>query len=359
MSGRRSLGAALRRLSTEHRVLWIVAATFAIAMAAVTGGPAAAVGAAGALACIGAVGIASSAARGRTTPEEGHECSGDVDAALQSTVDLRIQRRALQRFCATMNHDLRAPLRNAGLLTGWLRQDLNGPQLDDVRENLDLLDNSVRRMSELVGGSVAYAKAACMELALRPLSLEQVIQDAAASALDGATEGVALEGALPAITSDPRALQRILAAQIAYACGTCGEVETEVRIEGVVADGTLVLTVACEKPRTDERARSDPFELFEGAATQADLQGVDLPIAHLLAERLGGDLECGAIIECARRTTLRLPLRRGETDLAARAEAAAANDSLETVEIAPGERIAASLDRADEATREPVAGSAQ
>jgi light-regulated signal transduction histidine kinase (bacteriophytochrome) len=67
--------------------------------------------------------------------------------------------RELDKFASIVSHDLKAPLRAIGNLTGWIEDDMKGKMPADVQENFNTIKQRVRRMEGLINGLLEYSKA--------------------------------------------------------------------------------------------------------------------------------------------------------------------------------------------------------
>lgn len=72
---------------------------------------------------------------------------------------LEISNKELQDFAYIVSHDLKAPLRAIGTITGWLAKDYKDKLDDAGREQLDLLLNRTLRMHNMIEGILHYSRA--------------------------------------------------------------------------------------------------------------------------------------------------------------------------------------------------------
>jgi len=78
----------------------------------------------------------------------------ELIAALESS------NRELDQFAYVASHDLKAPLRGIASLSAWIEEDLGERMTDETRQHLQLLRGRVIRLENLIGGILAYSRAA-------------------------------------------------------------------------------------------------------------------------------------------------------------------------------------------------------
>jgi PAS domain S-box-containing protein len=74
--------------------------------------------------------------------------------------DLTRSNADLDQFAHVVSHDLKAPLRGIANLCQWIEEDLVGPLPENVRKHLHAMQERIRRLNDLIGGVLSYARAA-------------------------------------------------------------------------------------------------------------------------------------------------------------------------------------------------------
>ncbi|MBL0032167.1 MAG: hypothetical protein IPP27_08295 [Bacteroidetes bacterium] len=65
----------------------------------------------------------------------------------------------LDKFASIVSHDLKAPLRAIGNLTGWIEEDAGDTMTKEVRTNFDMIKQRVNRMEDLINAILDYSRA--------------------------------------------------------------------------------------------------------------------------------------------------------------------------------------------------------
>jgi signal transduction histidine kinase len=105
---------------------------------------------------------------------------------LNETLEQRVARRTaeaeqraqeLEQFAYVASHDLKAPLRGISNLTTWLQEDMQGKLNDGTREQLNLLQDRVRRMHTLIQGLLEYSRVGRVEGSLETVDTGKLVAE--------------------------------------------------------------------------------------------------------------------------------------------------------------------------------------
>jgi signal transduction histidine kinase len=75
------------------------------------------------------------------------------------TASLEKTNKELDKFASIVSHDLKAPLRAIGNLTGWIEEDAGDTLQGDVKANFELIKQRVKRMEDLINAILDYSRA--------------------------------------------------------------------------------------------------------------------------------------------------------------------------------------------------------
>lgn len=186
---------------------------------------------------------------------------------------------------ADVSHQLRTPLAALRLRLDVLAADAD----DDTASELASAQEEIARLSRLVDGLLAVARAENAVPRPVPVRVDEVVADRVA-----AWNPVALERHVslmdrcrPGLTARLGAgdLEQVLDNLLANALDALGE-GTRVRVEGVARRDRVVLTVADDGPGMSESAREAAFRRFGNP--EASGTGLGLAIVHRLITANGG-----------------------------------------------------------------------
>ncbi|MBB3262503.1 signal transduction histidine kinase [Azospirillum sp. OGB3] len=215
----------------------------------------------------------------------------DMQATIRSALRQRERLAALGTAVAKINHDLRAILSTAALLSERLAKSAD----PEVRRVTPRLMASIDRAVELCGQTMTYTRDGLLPLARTAVPLRPLVEEAGAVALatlrpDGERAELRWDNQVPeglTVRADAAQLSRALvnlgrnAAQAGAAAVT---VTTQER-----PGGGLVLRVADDGPGLPPRARENLFQPFAGSARAGGV-GLGLAIAREVLRAHGGDL---------------------------------------------------------------------
>jgi len=129
----------------------------------------------------------------------------------ERTAELELANKELEAFSYSVSHDLRAPLRHIDGFTGLLAKSAGSTLPEADRRYLNLIINSVGRMSRLIDDLLDFSRTGRAEMRRTEVNLsdllEKVIQE-----LQPETEGrniVWKKGSLPLVQADPALLRQV------------------------------------------------------------------------------------------------------------------------------------------------------
>jgi two-component system sensor histidine kinase KdpD len=202
--------------------------------------------------------------------------------------------RVRTALLAAVGHDLRTPLAAAkAAVSSLLSKDVE-LGADDRRELLATADESLDRLTALVGNllDMSRLQAGVMPMRLEPVALDEVV----ATALDALPEAsylrVELADDLPPVLADPGLLERVLVnlADNALRHSPAGRPPV---LEASSGGPRVELRLADHGPGIPARDRDRVFQPFQrlGDTHNAHGIGLGLALARGLLEAMGGRLE--------------------------------------------------------------------
>jgi signal transduction histidine kinase len=215
-------------------------------------------------------------------PEEVRRLSATFNTMAARTETLIHGHRAV---IADVSHQLRTPLAALRLRLDLLAADAD----EDTAAELTAAQEELARLSRLVDGLLAVARAENAVPRPVPVRIDQVVQDRLAAWTPVAQERrVALSARCsPGLTARLGAgdLEQVLDNLVANALDAVGE-GAHVRIEGHLRDGRVFLAVADDGPGMSASAQAAAFRRFGNP--EASGSGLGLAIVHRLVTANGG-----------------------------------------------------------------------
>lgn len=223
-----------------------------------------------------------------------------LNAELEQKVQDRTRKfeesnKALETFCYSVAHDLRAPLRSIqGYVSIVGEQNASGTG-DDIQTYLDRARAAAARMDRMIVDLLAYGRVSHAEIPMEWVDLRAEIDRVVAEF----AEDIATKQARVSVTADPTRIwtSRVLLAQVlgnlvsnALKFVRPGE-PPRVDIEARLVPRGVRITVSDAGIGFDVAFREKIFRVFEKLHTGAfPGTGIGLAIVHKAVERIGGTI---------------------------------------------------------------------
>jgi PAS domain S-box-containing protein len=200
--------------------------------------------------------------------------------------------KELDKFAYVVSHDLKAPLRAIGNLTGWIEEDAGHMLPDDVRRNFNLIKERVVRMEALINGILDYSKVSKRNNQVESFDVNHLVREVIDLLGNPADCTFALENPLPEITADKVKLQQVFLNLIGNAIKFNNKPEKKVTISSATHADHYQFTVIDNGPGIDERFHSKIFIIFQTINTRDEFEstGVGLAIVKKIIEEQQGKI---------------------------------------------------------------------
>jgi signal transduction histidine kinase len=215
----------------------------------------------------------------------------------ERTASLQDLVNELEHFSYTITHDMRAPLRAIRGFAGTLESLLQQEQSGEIKECLERITRSARRMDRLITDALNYSKAVRQELTLSSVDTGELLRGIVESYpdLQPPKARIRIEGALPPILANEAGLTQCFSNLLDNAVKFVqpGKLP-EVRIRAEVRDGRARLWFEDNGIGIPEAFRPRLFQMFQRAGKAYDGTGIGLALVRKVAERMGGrvGVEC-------------------------------------------------------------------
>lgn len=198
----------------------------------------------------------------------------------------------LDKFAYVVSHDLKAPLRAIGNLTGWIEEDMGDKLQDGVRGHFNTIKGRVVRMEGLIDGILDYTKAAKDGGHLETFSAETLIRDSID--LIGAPENavINIRANMPVMHTKRVKLQQVFLNLINNAVKYNDKEDVQVEI-GVEDKGSeWQFYIKDNGPGIEKRYHDKIFVIFQtlNARDEVESRGVGLAIVKKIIDEAGGKI---------------------------------------------------------------------
>jgi signal transduction histidine kinase len=199
--------------------------------------------------------------------------------------------RELNAFVSVTSGDLRAALKGIANLSTWLEEDLEQPLTPDTRQQFDLLQSRVRRMTRTIEDLLQYARVGQQPMSKARVNVGELLTQIIAALGVPPQFTIAIASEMPTIRTERGLLQQVLRNLI------CNAIEHHDRPNGRVeifahnrADGHL-FEIVDDGPEIATSDRERIFEVFPRLKPNGETNtGLGLAIAKKTIELQGGEI---------------------------------------------------------------------
>ncbi len=198
----------------------------------------------------------------------------------------------LDKFAYVVSHDLKAPLRAIGNLTGWIEEDMGDKLQDDIKGHFNTIKGRVVRMEGLIDGILDYTKAAKDGGKLESFKADELLRDTIELIGAPANAVINIRENMPAMKTEKIKLQQVFLNLIHNSVKYNDKEDIQVEI-GVEDKGTeWKFYVKDNGPGIDKRYHEKIFVIFQtlNARDQVESRGVGLAIVKKIIDEIGGSI---------------------------------------------------------------------
>lgn len=212
----------------------------------------------------------------------------------ERTAALQDSNEQMEAFCYSISHDLRAPLRAMQGFTTALKEDLGSAMSDVGREYADRIVEAAQRMDRLIQDLLEYSRLGRMELNLKEVRLEKVIEDAMfelRSEIAGSEASVSIQQPLPAVLGHEAVLEQVFINLLSNSLKfVLKNTRPEVSVIAEDHGATVRIVVKDNGIGIDPAHQERIFRVFERLHTVESYPGtgIGLAIVRKAVERMGG-----------------------------------------------------------------------
>lgn len=204
--------------------------------------------------------------------------------------DLEKTNAELDKFAYIAAHDLKAPLRAIGNLTGWIEEDAGDTMTEDVKTNFNTIKGRVKRMEDLINGLLEYSKADRKKGTAESIATSEFFKEVVE--FIGVPENCKIEigNNMPVILAEKIKMQQVISNLAGNAIKYNDKPEIKVKIDAEELPDYWKFSVTDNGPGIEPQYHEKVFVIFQTLNPRDTVEstGVGLSIVKKIVEEAGG-----------------------------------------------------------------------
>lgn len=208
------------------------------------------------------------------------------------TENLERKNSELDKFASIVSHDLKAPLRAIGNLTGWIEEDAADQMSPEVMANFELIKQRVARMESLINAILDYSRADRSDSRDEQVDVGHLILETVDFIGKPGNLQLFVPNPLPQIRADRTRLNQVLLNLLVNAVRYCDKQRVEITVTCMREQAGWVFSVRDNGPGIDSRYHEKIFAIFQTLHRRDDFEstGIGLAIVKKIIEDEGGKI---------------------------------------------------------------------
>ncbi len=211
---------------------------------------------------------------------------------VQYNISLEKSIKELDKFAYIVSHDLKAPLRAIGNLTGWIEEDLGENLPETIKPHFEVIKSRVNRMEGLIDGILEYTKLTKKDGALSIVDSNILIQES--FDLLGISENVLLhmKDEFPIVKTEKIKLEQVFLNLFNNAFKYNDKEDKHIWVGCKDIGDSFEFYVKDNGPGIEERYHDKIFVIFQtlNARDQVEARGIGLAIVKNIIDDAGGQI---------------------------------------------------------------------
>lgn len=197
----------------------------------------------------------------------------------------------LEKFAYVASHDLKAPLRGIRQTAEWIVEDL-GSVPAEVQENIDLMNNRIRRMETLLSDLLNYYRVGSEKATPERVNAQELVEDIFALYEACENNNCQLVNKVEVLFVDKTALQQVLRNLIDNAIKHNDKHDGMVRVLASQVGEFYQFIVEDNGPGISRRYAEQVFDLFRTLRSRDEVEGsgMGLAVVKKMVEKSGGTI---------------------------------------------------------------------
>jgi len=200
--------------------------------------------------------------------------------------------KELDKFAYVVSHDLKAPLRAIGNLTGWIEEDMGDNIPATIKPHFEVIKGRVVRMEGLIDGILEYTKLTKKEGELSVVDTNLLIKES--FDILGTSESIILHlnDNFPLLKTERIKLEQVFMNLLNNAIKYNDKEDKQVWVGCKDLGDSYEFYVKDNGPGIEERYHEKIFVIFQtlNARDQVEARGIGLAIVKNIIDEAGGDI---------------------------------------------------------------------
>jgi len=198
--------------------------------------------------------------------------------------------KELDKFASIVSHDLKAPLRAIGNLTGWIEEDAGDSLVPEVRANFNMIKQRVRRMEDLINAILDYSRADRVKGDEELIDTQALIKDSFDFIGSPENSELVIKGEMPRFVSDKTRLVQVFSNLLGNAIKYNDKPEIKIEVGCEEQSNGWIFSIKDNGPGIEPQYHEKIFVIFQTLNRRDDVEstGVGLAIVKKIIEDQGG-----------------------------------------------------------------------
>ncbi|MFC7216135.1 PAS domain S-box protein [Saliphagus sp. GCM10025334] len=218
----------------------------------------------------------------------------DITERTEYRRQLEESNERLEQFAYAASHDLQEPLRMISSYLSLLERRYEDAFDEDGEEFLAFAVDGAERMREMIDGLLEYSRIDTQGEPLKPVALEDVLEDATDNLHVKLEESNAelTVASLPRVRGDERQLQQVFQNLLSNAIEYSGDEPPRIHVDADEAGQEWIISVRDEGIGIDSEETDRIFEVFQRLHSRDEHAGtgIGLALCQRIVERHGGEI---------------------------------------------------------------------
>ena len=211
---------------------------------------------------------------------------------VEYSASLEKSNKELDKFASIVSHDLKAPLRAIGNLTGWIEEDSGHELSVEARTHFEMIKQRVARMEGLINAILDYSRADRRRGADERIDLNLLVEDSVDFIGKPENVNLVVSNKLPIINSDKTRISQIFTNLIGNAIKYNDKLEPQIEVSSFEDAEGYTFSIKDNGPGIDPQYHDRVFVIFQTLNRRDDVEstGVGLAIVKKIIDEYGGKI---------------------------------------------------------------------